>query len=91
MINPNLLDKIGYFRQIGVYGFDDAIISKLSLLQGFTNYFLPSIPLDHIDVGGTNYIEEKRELANKSWDAFGKLMEGYISGKTPVYFDGGFK
>lgn len=91
MINPKLLDKIGFFRQIGNYGFDDSIIAKLSLLNGFTNYFLPHIEIEHIDRGDNEYIKEKQELAAKAWNGFTELMRGYIEGKIPMYYNGGFE
>ena len=91
MINPRLLDKVGFYRQIGVYGFDDAILAKLSLLNGFKNYFLPHINIDHIDRGDTPYHQEKNKLAAADWEPFKALLKGYIDKTIPMYYDGGFK
>lgn len=55
MYNSNLLDKIGFMYQIGLYGYDDVLAAHRSKISGFKNAFLPHIEIDHIDDGSTPY------------------------------------
>lgn len=91
MFSSKLLDDVGYMRQPGVYGFDDSIMSHVSIMAGYKNYFIPDIDIDHIDTGGTSYMEVKRLQADEAWGAFCKLIRDYKEGKIPLYYDGGFK
>jgi GT2 family glycosyltransferase len=59
-----LLDKIGYMYQLGVYGFDDSFMSARAIKAGFATVMLPHIDIDHIDAGDNPYQKEKEKLAN---------------------------
>jgi len=87
MYNSALLDKIGYLYQPSLYGYDDTLSSYRSEIAGFINVFLPHIDIDHIDPGGTDYTEwKKQEAAEHSQDIV-KIVDDYISGKRPIYED----
>lgn len=84
--NPLLLDKVGYYYQFGeVYGYEDPLMCQRSLLAGFTNYFLPSIEIDHIDPGGTEYCKEKEAIALRALPKYKALVNEYSSGRRPLY------
>lgn len=88
---PSFLDKVGYMRQIGVYGGDDVIFSALSTLCGYRNAFLPHIDIDHIDVGGDIYCEQKKRMAGDMLHEMSILIDSYRNGTLDVYWDGGFE
>lgn len=90
MYNSSLIDKIGLLFQPGKYGFDDSIYSLRSTLAGFWNCYLPHINIDHIDSGSNPYTQEKHAQASAVWNEYHQLHAGYISGKIPLYYDGGF-
>jgi GT2 family glycosyltransferase len=85
MVSAALLDRIGYLHQPSKYGFDDSLFSRRSELAGFINCFLPHIDIDHIDPGGTEYTEWKRQAAAEFMGAAQQLNADYISGKRPIY------
>lgn len=87
MFNPALLDKIGYLKQPGVYGFDDTLASLRSQIAGFKNCFLPHIEIEHIDVGGDDYCKWKQREADRSGNEFAELRRKYQSGEIPVYYN----
>jgi GT2 family glycosyltransferase len=87
MFNPALLDKIGYLKQPGVYGFDDTLASLRSQIAGFKNCFLPHIDIEHIDVGGDDYCKWKQREADRSGNEFAELRRKYQSGEIPVYYN----
>lgn len=89
MLSPKLIEKIGFFKQIGVYGFDDSLLSLRSYLAGFNNCFLPHIDIDHIDNGGTEYTTWKQEQAGKDMESYSRMVDEYKMGIRPVYYDGG--
>lgn len=87
MFNPALLDKIGYLKQPGVYGYDDSLASLRSQIAGFKNCFLPHIEIEHIDVGGDAYCDWKTKEAERGGKEFGNLRAKYQSGEIPVYYN----
>lgn len=89
-LNPRLLDAIGYYNQFSVYGYDDVIFSARSLAAGFKNCFLPHIKITHLDEGGTEYTEWKKQEAQQYLQEVGLLCDAYRQGKAPIYYDGGF-
>jgi GT2 family glycosyltransferase len=82
-----LLDKVGYLKQPGLYGFDDSFMSLRSQLAGFINIFLPHINIDHIDPGGTDYTTWKQEAAAARWAEYHKAVAGYRDGSLPLYYN----
>lgn len=90
MISSNLLDKVGYFWQSGLYGLDDSDMSYRSELSGFKNVFLPHIDIDHLDNGGTDYTAWKQHHAGEHMAAYGEMCEAYRNGTRSLYYNGGF-
>lgn len=86
LLNRKLLDRIGYLKQPGLYGWDDVDCSVRSLSAGFINCFLPHIRIDHIDTGGNNYIEWKQKTAGDAGEAFQKQVRGYKDGTIPLFY-----
>ena len=89
--SKTLLDKIGYLYQPSVYGFDDSLASLRAHIAGFKTVFLyAAIEIDHIDPGGTEFTEWKKEHAGEQMEAYYKARDKYKSGEWDVYFNGGF-
>ncbi len=87
MYNSALIDKIGGLYQMeGIYGFDDSLASIRCSMAGFMNVFLPSVDIDHIDNGGTDYTEWKKGYAGKHMELFSKVRAEYISGDREIYY-----
>lgn len=82
-----LLDKVGYLKQPGLYGFDDCFMSLRSQIAGFTNVFLPHINIDHIDPGGTEYQKWKEQSAGKYMAQYNEDVARYKSGELSVYYN----
>lgn len=82
-----LLDKIGYMYQPGIYGFDDTLMTLRANVAGFITCFLSNIEIDHIDPGGTEYIEWKRREAGVYQKEAIELMKQYVSGEKSVYHE----
>jgi len=83
-----LLDKVGYMRQPGVYGYDDVDMCIRSSLSGYINGFLCGIDIEHLDEGGTDYTEWKKKEAARMGEEFQRLKEGYVSGTISTYYNG---
>ncbi len=90
LFNPALMDAIGYMYQCnGPYGFDDADYAWRSRLAGFTNCFLPHMPISHIDTGeGAEYLAWKQKKAGEKWDEYRRTIQEYQTGTRPLYYDG---
>ena len=86
MHSSALLDKVGYLYQPGIYGFDDSFMSLRANLAGFKCVFIPNIEIEHIDIGGTPYQSWKEKHAGGFWVEYHKIVEGYKSGKIPIYY-----
>lgn len=82
-----LLDKVGYLKQPGIYGFDDSLMSMRSRLSGFKNVFLSHIDIDHIDPGGTDYTTWKQQYATKQFAMFDELKDAYNEGTLSLYYN----
>jgi GT2 family glycosyltransferase len=87
---PEVLEKIGYLWQPGLYGFDDSLACARARIAGFRCAFLHGFPIDHIDPGGTAFITWKQTYAGETMAAYFKALNDYSTGTRPVYFDGGF-
>ena len=87
MHSSDLLDKIGYLYQPGLYGYDDVICSWRSYLAGFVSVFLPHINIDHIDPGGDEYTDWKGRHSGQYSKLVSDLVDDYISGKKPLYHE----
>lgn len=81
MYNSDLLDKIGYLYQIGLYGYDDVLASHRSHISGFINCFLPHIEIDHIDDGSTPYQGWKEKISGAIGQEIRALIHKYYQTK----------
>ena len=96
MINSALLDKIGYYKQIPPYGWDDHLLGVSCTIAGFQNIFLPYIRICHLDTGvtefgiKTEFIEWKQKVAGEVSGEVAKLIDGYTNGTIPIYFEPNF-
>lgn len=88
MYNSALIDKIGGLYQMdGIYGFDDSLAAIRCKMSGFMNVFLPSVNIDHIDPGQSDYTEWKRKYAKEHMERFTKIKAEYISGDREIYHE----
>lgn len=87
MFNSALLDKIGYLFQPSLYGYDDVLASLRSNKAGFINVFLTHINIDHIDPGGTEYIDWKHKESGKVTQEVIKIIDEYIAGTRSIYHE----
>ena len=87
MFNSALLDKIGYSRQPGKYGFEDNLFCHRSHLAGFYNCFLNHIEIDHIDEGAPEFSEWKAKHSSEFFPEYHKLVHDMIAGKEPIYYN----
>lgn len=87
MHSADLLNKVGYLYQPDLYGFDDVLMSKRSIVAGFKNIFIPQIEIDHIDEGITPYQKWKENVAMNKMDSVNKLMAEYVAGTKDVYYN----
>lgn len=81
-----LIDKVNALYQPDLYGFDDVLMSKRSLVAGFKNVFASHIDIDHIDDGQTPYQGWKERVALRKMDEINQLMRDYESGKVSVFY-----
>jgi len=87
MFNSLLLDKVGYSRQPGCYGFEDNLLCHRSHLAGFYNCFLPHIEIDHIDPGGGEYEAFKKRTSGEKFAEYHKLVHDMIAGRESIYYN----
>lgn len=85
--------QFGYLWQPGPYGLDDSLASVRMHQLGYTTVFLhASVPILHVDPGGTDYIRWKQDEAGKYilGGEYDRVVKEYRSGDRPLYYDGGF-
>lgn len=87
MFNSALLDKVGYSKQIGLYGYDDTLFCHRSHFAGFYNCFLPHIDIDHIDTGDTPYQHWKEKSSSEDTAKMIELFKQYRDGTRPIWED----
>lgn len=87
LFNSLLLDKIGYSRQPGKYGFEDNLMCHRSHLAGFYNCFLNHIDIDHIDEGAPTYQEWKAKHSSELFPEYHRLVHAMIKGEEPIYYN----
>lgn len=87
MYSAALLDKIGYLYQPGLYGYDDSLAATRCKKAGFMSCFLCGVEIDHIDPGGNDYTQEKRDAAGRDQEAYHRIRDAIESGSMGVYFD----
>jgi GT2 family glycosyltransferase len=87
LFNSALLDKIGYSRQPGKYGFEDNLMCHRSHLAGFYNCFLNHIDIDHIDEGAPAYSEWKARYSAELFPEYHRLVHAMIKGDEPIYYN----
>lgn len=85
--SSNLLDKVGYLFQPGLYGYDDTLISWRSNLSGLMTVFLPHINIDHIDAGQSEYTDWKAKYAGEYSKIVSDIVDEYIAGTRPLYYE----
>ncbi len=85
MYNYRLIEKTGFQYFPKPYGYEDALGSLRSNLAGFKNAYLPAIDLDHIDVGGNKYTQDKIRQAQENAGIYLQLKADYESGKRNIY------
>lgn len=88
MLNPLLIDKIGYYYTPGLYGFDDSLISVRSEAAGFKNAFMKDIKIVNLDVDGTPYTEWKKKEAGIYLQEVGIMMEMIKKGELTYQYEG---
>ncbi len=87
MFNSALLDKVGYSRQPGRYGFEDNLMCHRAHLSGFYNCFLVGVDIEHIDEGTPGFNEWKRQHSGEVFEEYRKLVHDMINGKESVYYN----
>lgn len=88
-LNPALLDKVGYYFQHSTqYGFDDSNMSVRSLAAGFKNAFIANIKITHLDEGGTEYTEWKKQEAGVWLQEVTIYHDMIRRGIVDYYYDG---
>jgi GT2 family glycosyltransferase len=87
MYSSALLEKIGYLKQPGIYGFDDSLASLRARIAGFKTGFLPAIQIDHIDKGDNPYTQEKQIMAGKDMGEYNAMIRQYGSGEISIYWE----
>ncbi len=87
MYSAALLDKIGYLYQPGLYGYDDSLAATRCKKSGFMSCFLCGVEIDHIDPGGNEYTQGKRDAAGIDQAEYHRIRDAIESGRMGVYFD----
>lgn len=80
MFNSELLNKVGYSWQPGLYGYEDVLMSHRSHLAGFYNCFLNHIEIDHLDNGEPNYQRWKETHSGEYTQAMKDRFMRYVNG-----------
>lgn len=89
MLNPAMLDKVGYYYQGDwKYGMDDNLMNLRCHIAGFSTCFLPHIDIEHIDTGQNPYTQEKHKLASEVWARYIEIHNEFVEGKRDIYYDG---
>jgi len=89
MLNPKMIDKIGYYVQPSeTYGFDDSILSVRSIAAGFRNAFMKNIKIVNLDEGGTEYTEWKKQEAGFYLQEASIYMNKIKKGELSYYYGG---
>lgn len=88
MLNPLLLDKVGYFYQMhGLYGFDDSLMCVRSQVAGFMNCFLHGVEIEHIDPGNSDYQKWKEKYAHDILMKYAEEETAYVNKLKSVYHE----
>jgi GT2 family glycosyltransferase len=85
--NSALLDKVGFLRQFGQYGFDDCIMSYRSMISGFINCHYPHILIHHIDEGKTEFQTWKEKFSASKFPEFYALVDRLLSKEESCYYN----
>lgn len=87
MYTSELLDKVGYLKQYGVYGWEDNLMSHRSTAAGFLNGFVHPIHIDHIDTGENFYIKQKQKQAGETGHLFQQEATAILRKEKSYYCD----
>lgn len=85
LYSPHLLAKIGFLYQSGKYALDDSDAAVRCKVAGFYSAFLCGVEIDHIDAGGTEHTEWKRQHAGEHFAAYQRTCAEYVAGTRPIY------
>lgn len=85
--NSELLDKIGFLRQIKKYGYDDCLACIRSRCAGFYNCFISHIEIEHIDPGGGTYQQWKSDHAAECTNDFVTYAHDIAAGRKTYYYN----
>lgn len=86
MLSKALVDKIGGLYQCeGKYAFDDSLACVRARKAGFESCFLHGIKISHIDEGGDEYTQWKRDYAGEMMQKFHEIKAEYESGRRHIY------
>lgn len=87
-LRPELLDKVGYFYQMGgLWGFIDPIVCAKAHVLGYKTVFLPHIHIDYLDEDpdssekGT-YQLWKEQQARENFPKFERVKARILAGET---------
>ena len=86
--SSRLLDRVGYLFQPTLYGLDDSAMAARCYAAGFFAAFYPHYTIHHIDPGGDDYCQWKREEADAKWPVVGLLGRGFKLGLIDPYYGG---
>lgn len=87
MFSPDLLDKVGFMYQPGLYGYDDVLMCVRSHCAGFVNAFLPNIEIEHHDPQRVASVYDSWKHQQAMYDSreYHRLKTGYESGQIDIY------
>lgn len=89
MYNYRLIDKIGGLYQMdGLYGFDDSLAAARCTKAGYSNVFIHTIEIDHIDMAANDggYQEWKNKYSGEMMKEYHKVRDEYMSGARDIYY-----
>lgn len=84
--SSDLLDKVGYLYQPSLYGYDDVIMSHRTHIAGFYSCFLPSVAIDHIDAGNTEYQDWKHKHSGEQTQAVINYVHELYNGTKDIFY-----
>ena len=84
--NSSLLDRIGYLYNGKLkYGYEDPLVCHRAHKVGFKTGFLPHVVIDHMDPGGTEYVQWKQTYALLNHHLYVQWLTELHGGVRSVY------
>lgn len=91
LMNVELFNKIGYLRQYGKWGLEDADASVRCDKAGFYSCYFHGAEFTDLDAGeSAEYQGWKNKTAAEYLPEFDARVAAYKSGEQSIYYDGGF-